>query len=149
MMLAFSPYVDKEQSWAPAFKYHAHEFDGRSLNALLEGSGSLLLVAGLTGLLGCQGVSTGASGRQQSQSGTLSLGVVSVDFGTVTLGSKQTLSETVTNSGGSSVTVSAIGISGSGFALNGVTTPVTLTAGQSTTLAFRLPHRPLEPRLGA
>ena len=101
-----------------------------------KAAGLSLLVAGLTGLLGCQGVSTGASGRQQSQSGTLSLGVVSVDFGTVTLGSKQTLSETVTNSGGSSVTVSAIGISGSGFALNGVTTPVTLTAGQSTTFSI-------------
>ena len=85
-----------------------------------KAAGISLLVAGLTGLLGCQGVSSGASG-QQSQSGTLSLGIVSIDFGTVTLGSKQTLSETVTNSGGSSVTVSAIGISGSGFALNGVT----------------------------
>ena len=80
-----------------------------------KAAGISLLVAGLTGLLGCQGVSTGVSGRQQNQSGTLSLGVVSIDFGPVTFGSKQTLSETVTNSGGSSVTVSTIGISGSGF----------------------------------
>ena len=101
-----------------------------------KAAGISLLVAGLTGLLGCQGVSTGVSGQQQNQSGTLSLGVVSIDFGTVTLGSKQTLSETVTNSGGSSVTVSTIAISGSGFTLNGVTTPVTLTAGQSTTFSI-------------
>ena len=95
-----------------------------------------LLIAGLAGMLGCQGVSTGAQSQQQNQSATLSLGVVSLDFGTVTLGNKQTQSETVTNSGGASVTVSAIGISGTGFTLSGVTAPVTLTAGQSTTFSI-------------
>ena len=48
-------YVDKEQSWAPAFKYHAHEFDGRSLNALLEGSGSLAACGGSHGAVGMPG----------------------------------------------------------------------------------------------
>ena len=52
-------------------------------------------------------------------------------FGNVTVGSNQTLSETVTNTGGVSVTISQVGMSGSGFSLSGITAPVTLTAGQS------------------
>jgi hypothetical protein len=47
------------------------------------------------------------------------------------VGSKQSLSETVTNTGGSSVTISRVAISGTGFSLSGITAPVTLTAGQS------------------
>jgi hypothetical protein len=92
-----------------------------------------LLLLGLTCLVGCQGVSSGASVQQQS--GTLSLGNLSLEFGSVTLGNKQTLSETVTNSGGASVTVSIIGISGAGFTLDGATAPLTLNAGQSATLS--------------
>ncbi len=53
----------------------------------------------------------------------------------VTVGSKQTLSETVTNTGGSSVTISQVGISGTGFSLSGITAPADLTAGQSATFS--------------
>ncbi len=66
--------------------------------------------------------------------GTLASSPASLSFGSVTIGSKQSLSETVTNTGGSSVTISQVGISGTGFSLSGITAPVTLTAGQSTTL---------------
>jgi Abnormal spindle-like microcephaly-assoc'd, ASPM-SPD-2-Hydin/Protein of unknown function (DUF1573) len=65
--------------------------------------------------------------------GGLGSNPTSLAFGTVTVGNKQALSETVTNTGGSSVTISSATIGGSGFTLNGITTPVTLTAGQSTT----------------
>ena len=57
----------------------------------------------------------------------------SLSFGSVAVGSKQSLSGTVTNTGGSSVTISQVGISGTGFSLSAITTPVTLTPGQSTT----------------
>jgi hypothetical protein len=57
----------------------------------------------------------------------------SLSFGSVAVGSKQSLSETVTNTGGSSVTISQVGISGTGFSLSAITTPLTLTPGQSTT----------------
>jgi hypothetical protein len=57
----------------------------------------------------------------------------SLTFGSVTVGSKQSLSETVTNTVGSSVTISQVGISGTSFSLSGIAPPVTLTAGQSTT----------------
>ena len=69
------------------------------------------------------GVAPGALGSNPS----------SLSFGSVTVGSKQSLSETVTNTGGSSITISQVGISGTGFSLGGITTPMTLTAGQSAT----------------
>ncbi len=65
--------------------------------------------------------------------GALGTNPTSLSFGSVTVGSSQSLSETVTNTGGSSVTISQIGISGTGVSLSGITTPVTLTAGQSAT----------------
>ena len=67
--------------------------------------------------------------------GTLGANPTSLSFGTVTVGNKQTLSETVTNTGGTSVTISQVTISGSGFSFTGITTPVTLTAGQSATFS--------------
>lgn len=54
-------------------------------------------------------------------------------FGSVTVGGQQSIPETVTNTGGTSVTISQASISGSGFSLSGIATPVTLNAGQSTT----------------
>ncbi len=65
--------------------------------------------------------------------GVLGSNPASLSFGSVTIGSKQSLSETVTNTGGSSVTISQVGISGSGYSVTGITAPVTLTAGQSAT----------------
>ena len=67
--------------------------------------------------------------------GTLGSNPTSLSFGNVTVGSNQSLSETVTNTGGSSVTISQAGITGTGFSLSGITTPVTLTAGQSATFS--------------
>jgi hypothetical protein len=54
-------------------------------------------------------------------------------FGSVTVGSQKSISETVTNTGGTSITISQATISGTGFSLSGITTPVTISAGQSTT----------------
>jgi hypothetical protein len=71
------------------------------------------------------------SGTGVTTVGALGANPTSLDFGTVQDGSNQTLSETLTNTGGSSVTVSQVGISGTGFTLSGITAPVTLTAGQS------------------
>src|ERR1700730_9909321 len=65
--------------------------------------------------------------------GALGTNPTSLSFGSVTVGSSQSLSETVTNTGGASVTISQIGISGTGVSLSGITTPVTLAAGQSAT----------------
>jgi HYDIN/CFA65/VesB family protein/uncharacterized protein DUF1573 len=65
--------------------------------------------------------------------GGLGSNPTSLNFGTVQTGSSQALSETVTNTGGSTVTISQVGISGTGFTLKGITAPATLAAGQSAT----------------
>ncbi|HEX4785996.1 MAG TPA: choice-of-anchor D domain-containing protein [Candidatus Sulfotelmatobacter sp.] len=72
--------------------------------------------------------------------GGLSPNPASLDFGTVKTGTSQSLLETLTNNGGSSVTISQVGISGTGFTLSGATQNVTLTAGQST--SFNVTYAP-------
>ncbi len=67
--------------------------------------------------------------------GTLSANPTSLSFGSVQVGDNKSLSETLTNSGGSSLTISAASASGSGFSLSGLTLPLTLTAGQSTSFS--------------
>src|SRR5208283_2401423 len=62
--------------------------------------------------------------------GTLTANPTSLAFGSVQVGSSTSLSETLTNTGGSSLTVSAAAASGTGFSLSGLSLPVTLTAGQ-------------------
>jgi hypothetical protein len=57
----------------------------------------------------------------------------SLDFSTVPVNSTNTLSETLTNTGGTSVTVTQANVSGTGFKVTGLTLPLTLAAGQSFT----------------
>ena len=59
----------------------------------------------------------------------------SLGFGSVTTGSSGSLTETLTNSGGTSVTISAASTTGSGFSVSGLTLPTTLTAGQSVSFS--------------
>jgi hypothetical protein len=59
----------------------------------------------------------------------------SLNFGSIQVSGSQALNETVTNSGGSSVTISQAMVTGTGFSLGRVTFPQTLAAGQSLTLS--------------
>ncbi len=64
--------------------------------------------------------------------GTLTANPTSLAFGSVQIGSSTSLAETLTNTGGTSLTISAASASGTGFSLSGLALPLTLTAGQST-----------------
>ncbi len=59
----------------------------------------------------------------------------SLNFGSVAVGTPKTISETLTNSGGSSVSITQANISGTGFTLTGLSLPASLGAGQSTTFS--------------
>jgi len=59
----------------------------------------------------------------------------SLNLGGVTVGSSQTQSLTLSNSGGSSLIISGATISGAGFSVNGLTFPYTLPAGGSASLS--------------
>jgi Abnormal spindle-like microcephaly-assoc'd, ASPM-SPD-2-Hydin len=63
--------------------------------------------------------------------GTLADSPSSLSFGAVLVGNNSTLQETLTNTGGSSVTISQANVSGSGFSISGWSLPATLPAGQS------------------
>ena len=56
-------------------------------------------------------------------------------FGSVQVGSSSSLSQTLTNTGGSSLTISGAVASGAGFSLSGLSLPLTLNPGQSTSFA--------------
>jgi P pilus assembly chaperone PapD len=60
---------------------------------------------------------------------------VSLSFGSIATGTSTTQSVRVTNTGNSSVTVSQISESGTGFSVAGFTVPLALAAGQSTTFS--------------
>ena len=57
-----------------------------------------------------------------------------VSFGNVQVGGSQTAVETLRNSGGTTVTISNVSATGSGFSTSGLTSPFTLAAGQSANL---------------
>ena len=67
--------------------------------------------------------------------GTLTANPSSLSFGSVQVGGSQTVSGTLTNSGGTSVTLTQATASGTGFTVSGLTLPLTLTAGQSATFS--------------
>lgn len=67
--------------------------------------------------------------------GQVAANPASLSFGSVQMGSSKSLSVTVTNSGGSSVTISQATTSGPGFSLAPASLPITLGAAQNTTFS--------------
>ena len=70
-------------------------------------------------------------------SGHLSANPTSLAFGNVQVGSNASLSETVTNTGGSTVTISQANISNAAYSISGLTLPANLSAGQSVTFTVK------------
>jgi len=65
--------------------------------------------------------------------GVLSTSDSSLDFSNVPVGSTNPLSETLTNTGGSTVSVSQANVTGTGFKVTGLSLPLSLSPGQSFT----------------
>jgi hypothetical protein len=65
--------------------------------------------------------------------GTVAATSMSLSFGSMQIGSSTTRSETLTNSGGSSITVAQANVTGSGFSVTGLSLPMVLSPGQSFT----------------
>jgi hypothetical protein len=91
----------------------------------------------LTGTLTVQG-SDGAAPAVVSLSATavssspqISVSSPSLQFGTVGVGSTGNLSLTISNTGTADLTLSVVSVTGAEFGVSGITTPKTITAGQS------------------
>jgi hypothetical protein len=68
--------------------------------------------------------------------GNLTTNPTSFDFGDVVIGTTQTQTETVKNTGGASLTVTAATVGGA-FSVSGLSLPLTLAANQSSTFGVR------------
>jgi hypothetical protein len=66
---------------------------------------------------------------------TLTANPTSFTFTNVTVGQSQSQTETVKNTGGVNASISQVTVAGTGFSISGITTPLTLTPGQSTTFS--------------
>lgn len=67
----------------------------------------------------------------------LSVSPTSLSFGNLVTGTSATKNVTISNTGNSSVSVSQISATGTGFSTSGVALPLTLAAGQSTSLGVK------------
>ena len=65
----------------------------------------------------------------------LSVSPASLSFGNLATGTTSAQSVTISNTGNSSVSISQISASGAGFTTSGITLPLTLAAGQSTSFS--------------
>jgi len=98
-------------------------------------SGSLVITA-----TGTSPLSLALSGTGVAPA-TLTASPTSLTFSNVTVGQNQTQTETVKNTGGENATISQVTVAGTGFSFSGITTPLTLTPGQST--SFNVTFAPL------
>ncbi len=95
---------------------------------------ALAVVLALATMVGCQGVSTSKSNVQTPQNplpGALSATPGSVGFGNVQVGTSQSQSNTLSNTGGTSLTVTQAAVTGTGFSITGLTLPLTLSPAVS------------------
>ena len=93
---------------------------------------SLLIATGIALLTGCGGVSPGGS----NVGSALARSPSALTFGNVQKGKSSNLSETLTNSGGSAVSITAANVSAASFSVSGLSLPMTLSPKQSATFTL-------------
>jgi hypothetical protein len=72
--------------------------------------------------------------------GSLAESLTGISFGNVTVGQTGSQALTITNTGGQNVIVTSVSTSGAGLALSGISTPLTLLPGQSS--SFNVTYSP-------
>jgi HYDIN/CFA65/VesB-like, Ig-like domain/Abnormal spindle-like microcephaly-assoc'd, ASPM-SPD-2-Hydin len=95
---------------------------------------ALVVVLALATMVGCQGLSRSSSTTNPPNNptaGQLTVAPTSISFGVVKVGNNQSQPATLTNSGGSSLQVTKVTVTGTGFSVSGLSFPVTLASGQS------------------
>jgi len=78
-----------------------------------------------------------AAARPAAASGTLTATPTSASFGGVPVGTANTQTFQLKNTGWGSLTISSVTINGAGFSMSGVPTPVTVAAGMSIAVSVR------------
>jgi hypothetical protein len=93
---------------------------------------SIFIVSGVALLTGCQGLAPAGS---KVGGTTLAASPSALSFGNVQKGKSSNLSETLTNTGGSAVTISSENVSSTVFSVSGLSLPMTLSPNQSVTFS--------------
>jgi hypothetical protein len=106
------------------------------MKQLLARWNPLVVLLALATMLGCQGLSSSnkastAPTQSTTKPGQITVAPASISFGIVKVGNNQSQPATLTNSGGSSLKVTQVTATGTGFSVSGLSFPVTLAAGQS------------------
>ncbi len=122
------------QSTAFTITFAPRTSGSASSTVTVSGTASLTM----SGASGSSGTSTAISASlpvagDATTAGQLAVSPGSLPFGTVTVGSTQTQSVTVTNSGGSNATISQASTTGAGIRLSGPALPLVLAPNQSST----------------
>jgi Abnormal spindle-like microcephaly-assoc'd, ASPM-SPD-2-Hydin len=126
-------HADSKSNFVP--RMSVSSLRGLAAAAVLFGLLGLASCAGLThsGPFGPGGVAgPGAGSGADADTGTsISVSPLTVGFGSVVLGTSNSQTMTLTNTGTVNLTVTSVAISGAGFAVSGIPTPLTLGAGQT------------------
>ncbi|HTZ48963.1 MAG TPA: choice-of-anchor D domain-containing protein [Verrucomicrobiae bacterium] len=106
-----------------------------SLRKYLQILFTLLLIASILSLsawlTGCAGVTTSAA-KQTTSTASFQVNPAAVNFGQVTVGKQATQTVSISNTGSVGVSITQVTLSNSQFSVSGMTTPMALAAGQSS-----------------
>ena len=101
-----------------------------SILRALSGVVTLLVILVTSGCVGLTGKGT----TPETSGVSIDLSATTLSFGNLAVGQSATQTVTLSNSGTDMLTVSAISVSGAGFTASGPHLPLSLSAGQSTTI---------------
>lgn len=111
--------------------YRSRQFALESTFRALCGAVALLVILVTSGCVGVTG-----KGTTPTVTGVaIEISPSSVTFGNVTVGQSTTKAVTLTNTGTEALTVSGISVAGTGFTASGPHLPISLAAGQSTSIS--------------
>jgi hypothetical protein len=95
---------------------------------------SILLIAPTLLLIGCAGlVSAGGTKSQPGQEAAIQVTPSSFNFGNLVVGKKISQTATIANTGSTTINVTAASVSSGQFSVSGITMPLSLPTGQSST----------------
>ena len=110
---------------------HSRQFALESIFRALSGAVALLVILVTSGCVGVTGKGTTPTVTGVS----INISPSAVSFGSVAVGQSTTKTVTLTNNGTEMLTVSGISVAGTGFTASGPHLPMSLSAGQSTSIS--------------
>jgi hypothetical protein len=94
---------------------------------------NLVVLVAIALMMGCQGPLASKSSQQRNTGSSLTVTPAIVSFNKLQVGNNQSQRATLTNSSPSTVIISQAAVTGTGFSLNGLTTPLILAPSQRIT----------------